>query len=330
MAHHLAPIDFHRALPPTDRLVDTLVHWAEIPSGTRSLPGLRRMHATLAEAFTPLADTCESIPLKPWRDLDGRAVKVGAALRLRKRAHAPFRVLLSGHMDTVYDSASRFTRCTRASDNVLIGPGVADMKGGLLIMLEALRLFEQWPGREALGWEVLITPDEETGSHASIELLREAALNNHAGLIFELSLPDGGFVMGRKGNGSFRFVAHGRAAHTGRNMQEGRNAIVAMAGLVRRLAAIAEANNTRYGLAAGIISDERALYARFYDEAKAGIINWNQQLTGASSSAPFGGIRDSGNNRPSAFFAADYCAYPVASIELESVKLPAQLPPGLE
>jgi succinylglutamic semialdehyde dehydrogenase len=95
-------------------------------------------------------------------------------------------------------------------------------------------------------------------------------------------------------------------------------------------AALAEANATRYGLAAGLIADDAALYARFRHEVRAGIINWNQQLTGASGAAPFGGVGRSGNHRPSGFFAADYCAYPVASIEVPELKQPAALPPGLQ
>ena len=94
-------------------------------------------------------------------------------------------------------------------------------------------------------------------------------------------------------------------------------------------AALAEANATRYGLAAGLLADDPALYARFRDEVRAGLINWNQQLTGASGAAPFGGIGQSGNHRPAGFFATDYCSYPVASIEVPELKLPATLPPGL-
>lgn len=94
-------------------------------------------------------------------------------------------------------------------------------------------------------------------------------------------------------------------------------------------AALRAANDTRYGLAAGLVSDDAKLYERFRGEVRAGIINWNQQLTGASSGAPFGGIGRSGNHRPSAYLAADYCSYPVASIEVPELKLPAQLPPGL-
>jgi succinylglutamic semialdehyde dehydrogenase len=94
-------------------------------------------------------------------------------------------------------------------------------------------------------------------------------------------------------------------------------------------AAIHEANNTRYGLTAGLLSDRRELYDRFYRDVRAGVVNWNRQLTGSSSRLPFGGIGLSGNHRPSAYFAADYCAYPVAAMESERVTLPAQLPPGI-
>ena len=79
--------------------------------------------------------------------------------------------------------------------------------------------------------------------------------------------------------------------------------------------AIKESNNTAYGLASGLISDSSKNYEKFYNKVKSGIINWNTQLTGASSSAPFGGIGLSGNHRPSAYYAADYCSYPVSSIE---------------
>lgn len=94
-------------------------------------------------------------------------------------------------------------------------------------------------------------------------------------------------------------------------------------------AAIAEANNTQYGLAAGLLSDSKARYEQFWLHSRAGIINWNKQLTGAASTAPFGGVGASGNHRASAYYAADYCAYPVASLEADSLSLPATLTPGV-
>lgn len=95
-------------------------------------------------------------------------------------------------------------------------------------------------------------------------------------------------------------------------------------------AALVEANNTDYGLAAGLLCDDANLYQKFWQTVKAGIINWNQQLTGAASSAPFGGVGLSGNHRASAYFAADYCAYPVASMEVTNLAVPESLVPGVE
>lgn len=94
-------------------------------------------------------------------------------------------------------------------------------------------------------------------------------------------------------------------------------------------AAIAEANATAYGLAAGLLSDSRARFEQFWLHSRAGIVNWNKQLTGAASTAPFGGIGASGNHRASAYYAADYCAYPVAGLESENLALPATLTPGV-
>jgi succinylglutamic semialdehyde dehydrogenase len=94
-------------------------------------------------------------------------------------------------------------------------------------------------------------------------------------------------------------------------------------------AAVKVANATEFGLAAALLSNDEALWKRFSAQARAGIVNWNRPTTGAASSAPFGGVGKSGNHRPSAYYAADYCAYPVASIETSELELPAKLSPGL-
>ena len=94
--------------------------------------------------------------------------------------------------------------------------------------------------------------------------------------------------------------------------------------------AIKEANNTRYGLSAGILCDDEQTYRYFFKHIRAGIVNWNKPITGASSAAPFGGIGASGNHRASAYYAADYCAYPVASVEADTMTLPESLAPGLK
>ena len=93
--------------------------------------------------------------------------------------------------------------------------------------------------------------------------------------------------------------------------------------------AIKVANNTEFGLAAALLSNDEQLWKQFSVQARAGIVNWNRPTTGAASSAPFGGVGKSGNHRPSAYYAADYCAYPVASIETSELEMPAKLSPGL-
>jgi succinylglutamic semialdehyde dehydrogenase len=93
-------------------------------------------------------------------------------------------------------------------------------------------------------------------------------------------------------------------------------------------AAITVANNTRYGLSAGIITQDSGIHKTFFERIRAGIVNWNKPLTGASGMAPFGGVGISGNHRPSGYYASDYCSYPVASMETESVLSLERLGPG--
>ncbi|HEY1684961.1 MAG TPA: succinylglutamate-semialdehyde dehydrogenase [Tepidisphaeraceae bacterium] len=94
-------------------------------------------------------------------------------------------------------------------------------------------------------------------------------------------------------------------------------------------AAILEANHTAYGLSAGLLSDNPALYEQFRSEIRAGVVNWNRPTTGASGALPFGGVGLSGNHRPSGYYAVDYCSYPIASMETASLAMPAKLTPGI-
>lgn len=197
-----------------------LIEWAEINSGSHNTAGLLQMGSLLHRALSELGAEANYVPLA---DADAPAVHAC------KHPAAPVRVLLSGHFDTVYAEASEFQRCERVDADTLRGPGVADMKGGLIVMLEALRTLESSELAGRLGWEVLLTPDEEVGSQASTPLLREAAGRCRLGIVFEPALPDGSIISSRKGVGRVRVIAHGRAAHAGRDFSRGRNAIVALA-----------------------------------------------------------------------------------------------------
>jgi glutamate carboxypeptidase len=133
-------------------------------------------------------------------------------------------------MDTVFSPDHPFQTTKMLDANTLNGPGVADLKGGLVAMLVALEAFEQSPLAEKLGWEIIINPDEEIASHGSMPLLKEAAARSHVGFVYEPAFkPDGTLAAARKGNANIDIVVRGRAAHAGREFHKGRNAIVAAA-----------------------------------------------------------------------------------------------------
>ena len=123
-------------------------------------------------------------------------------------------------------------------DGVLNGPGVADMKGGIAVMLAALKAVEQNPLADRIGYEVVINSDEEVGSLGSAALLAQSARGKRAALTYEpAALPDGTLAGARPGSGNFSLVIRGRSAHAGRNPEDGRNALLAAADLALKLAA---------------------------------------------------------------------------------------------
>jgi glutamate carboxypeptidase len=171
-------------------------------------------------------------------DAAGRMVEVkhGRHLHLTVRPTAPVQLLFTGHMDTVFAADHAFQTTRWLDDGVLNGPGVADMKGGLAVMLSALKAIEKSTGADRFGYEVVINSDEEVGSPASAALLARAAQGKKAALTYEpAALPDGTLAGARPGSGNFAFVVHGRSAHAGRNPEDGRNALVAAADLALRL-----------------------------------------------------------------------------------------------
>jgi glutamate carboxypeptidase len=163
----------------------------------------------------------------------------GQHLVVRVRPDANRRILLTGHMDTVFPADHAFQHQRWLDEETLNGPGVADMKGGIAVMLHALLAFEQTAAASSLGYDVLINSDEETGSLASAALIADLAAGKLAALTYEpAALPDGTLAHERGGTGNYSITFTGRSAHAGRNPHEGRNAIVAAADLILRLKAL--------------------------------------------------------------------------------------------
>lgn len=235
-------------------MVEQLHQLCSLNSGTDNLNGLAAMQTALETAYTPLADSIEhkkSAPLGIINMAGNTTQQIcGDALFIRKRPHLQRRILLSGHMDTVYPATSPFQHLTYINDNQVNGPGVADMKGGLIVMLHALAAFEQTDAAQHLGWDVLINADEEIGSPVSAALFDELAPNYHTALVYEPAMTaDGTLAKNRKGSGKMTLIARGKAAHAGRAFDEGRNAISYLAEAVIAIHAL---NGKRDGVTINI------------------------------------------------------------------------------
>lgn len=226
-------------------MLDQVERWARTNSGSHNLAGLAEMAALLADAFSALPGEPKLIEGTPVEsiDTDGRTITrtMGRHMLLPVRPGAPVRLLLTGHMDTVFAADHPFQTLSWLDGNTLNGPGVADMKGGLAIMLAALRAFEASPFAERIGYDVLINSDEEVGSLSSAALIAQAARGKTAALTYEPALADGTLAGARAGSGNFSILVTGISAHAGRNPQDGRNALLAAADLALRLAEGAKA-----------------------------------------------------------------------------------------
>lgn len=221
-------------------MLEQVERWAAINSGTRNLEGLKQVAGLLADAFAPLPGELSLIDPDPVESVapDGsvNTIAHGQHVHLRVRPDAPVQMLFTGHMDTVFPVDHSFQALTWLEPGVLNGPGVADMKGGIAVMLAALRAVETSPNAPRIGYEVILNSDEETGSAASAALIARAAQGKIAALTYEpAALPDGTLAGARAGSGNFSAIVTGRSAHAGRNPEEGRNALVAAADLALRL-----------------------------------------------------------------------------------------------
>jgi len=223
-------------------LLDRTVEWVETNSGTTNLEGLEIVAGMLAGAFAVLPGVTRLIEPEPVEAVraDGTVDRVlrGQHLVTSVRPEAPVRILLTGHMDTVFPADHPFQQITELESGVLNGPGLADMKGGLSVMLGALQLLERSEVASRIGYDVMINSDEEVGSGSSASLIERLAKGKTAALTYEPALPDGTLAGERGGSGNFSIIFTGKSAHAGRNPDEGRNALVAAADMALRLKAV--------------------------------------------------------------------------------------------
>ena len=240
-----AAVERARAEP----MLDQVLAWSAINSGSRNLSGLAAMAGLLSDAFAELPGTLDLH--EPARveavDAAGKTIEIqhGRNLRLKVRPDAPLQLLFTGHMDTVFGADHPFQETRWLDDGVINGPGTADMKGGVAVMLAALKAVEATDAAGRIGYDVVINSDEEVGSLGSADLIAEAARGKRAALTYEPSaLPDGTLAGARPGSGNFAITIRGRSAHAGRNPDDGRNAVLAAADLALRFEAMRRAGLT--------------------------------------------------------------------------------------
>ncbi len=230
----LSWIDDHHSI-----MLERTIELSHINSGSFNPAGVNQVGKKLIEYAEVLGAQVEVLPVAPFKSIDNKGDEqqqaMGDAIRLTKRPDAPLQIFFCGHLDTVFPIDSPFQTTTWLDEDTLNGPGVADLKGGLIVMLTAIEALERSPYADNIGWEILFNPDEEIGSQGSAGFIAEAAKKVDLGMIYEPSFPDGNFAGARKGSGNFSVISRGKPAHAGREHHLGRNAVRAMCDFISQL-----------------------------------------------------------------------------------------------
>lgn len=272
--------------PRRDEMVADLARHVAIPTGHNHTPGLDVYRRLLLARLEALGGMTSLIPGDRRPDWLAEPGERGEAPRFdppptavcRRAVSGLPRILISGHLDTVFDPRGSFqTMAVSPDGRTAIGPGVVDMKGGILIALVALEALHT--AGVPVAWTFLLNSDEETGSYASDRLLRQEATQHDFGLALEPALPDGGLVIERKGSAQFLIEAFGTSAHAGRDFHLGVSAVYALARAIERCEGLSDLPRgttvnigpLRGGLATNIVPDYAAAWgnARFKDDDAA-------------------------------------------------------------
>ncbi|MEP3655822.1 MAG: hydrolase [Litorimonas sp.] len=226
-----------------DAMLARTIGWSKVNTGSYNSAGLQAFAPMLAEAFAETEAVVELIETKPIENVkptgEIEGFQSGPVLRATARPDAPNQVVLTGHYDTVFPDGT-FVDVTDLGGGKFNGPGLCDMKGGICVMLEALKALEAGPLKDHIGYRVVLTPDEEIGNHASNDAIMEAARQAHIGLTFEPCMEDGSFSGARKGSAVWDVIFKGRSAHAGREPEKGRSALMAAAEFALKIEALTD------------------------------------------------------------------------------------------
>ncbi|MEP4052569.1 MAG: hydrolase [Litorimonas sp.] len=226
-----------------DAMLARTIGWSKVNTGSYNSAGLQAFAPMLADAFAETEAVVELIETKPIENVkptgEIEGFQSGPVLRATARPDAPNQVVLTGHYDTVFPDGT-FTDVTDLGGGKFNGPGLCDMKGGICVMLEALKALEAGPLKDQIGYRVVLTPDEEIGNHASNDAIMEAARQAHIGLTFEPCMEDGSFSGARKGSAVWDVIFKGRSAHAGREPEKGRSALMAATEFALKIEALTD------------------------------------------------------------------------------------------
>lgn len=223
-------------------MLSTVEMWSAQNSGSYNRRGLIAMRGLLRDRFSELPGTVEDVALPEGQHVaqngEVQTITYEPALQVSVRPEAPVQLVLTGHYDTVFPEDFHFQKPIRVDEDTINGPGTADMKAGLMVMLTALQTLERSENASNVGYSILMSPDEEIGSPGSSAILAKLGKRCHVGLTYEPALADGSMAGARKGSGNFTLIIKGRAAHAGREHHIGRNAIAAMAEFIGGMEAL--------------------------------------------------------------------------------------------
>ena len=230
-----------------DNMLARTIEWAKINSGSWNKAGLDQMVPLVAAALGSLDADVQAHPSKPIEKVNQAGEKIshptGPVLTATARPDAHLQIVMTGHYDTVFPPGT-FESIDDIGNGKLRGPGLTDMKGGINVMIEALRAFETTALKDRIGYKIVLSPDEEIGNFASVDFIREAASKAHIGLTFEPAMETGELAGARKGSAIYDAVFRGKASHAGRAPLEGRSAIFAAAELITKIEALNDPNAT--------------------------------------------------------------------------------------